>query len=290
MNASVALVLTITCIIIVCLLLWSDSNIKEITLNQKEDAIKMLSQNQSIYSVLFTTPRLRKQFDFHSNKYLDFIKLNEEYLYQRSLSVYPGNNGALLNLLFTTFVNRTANDKCLRIAVTGGSVTLGIKNMAPNTTKVDKTKRFSNYLQIFLNEHQLFRSYSCKHTVHNLAHSGHNAAAIIKSGVFIKEFVNIDKDKYYDIIIMETATNTVSKRNNILNLLKEFEMYYRNFMSLKYNPVLINIELTHIPYNLIFKDNNDRFPGAFGQISILKYYQIPSISLYDSILILSNEY
>eukprot|EP01084_Bolivina_argentea_P101426 181843_1 len=57
MNAGVALVLTITCIIIVCLLLWSDSNITEMTLNQKEDAIKMLSQNQSIYSVLFTTPR-----------------------------------------------------------------------------------------------------------------------------------------------------------------------------------------------------------------------------------------
>ena len=200
-------------------------------------------------------------------------------MYQRSLSLYPGNNGPILNLIYNKLI---LSKSCLNIAIVGTSVTCGMGNVYWNRGDIiDSFSRYSNYLQIWLNE--MFPCHGYNHSVINICHAATNVETFMKKH-FINDFGKNNNNKEYDMIIMERSACSFSKLDSIDDTLKFWELYFRSFLNIKSKPVLINlITISRKGYN-----ENNNIPGLFTQIPILTYYQIPTISYYDAYHFLMN--
>eukprot|EP01084_Bolivina_argentea_P191413 328800_1 len=241
-----------------------------------------------IYDTLFPTKKLKQTFDFNQ-KVFPLNKINQqidiESFYERSLSLYPGNNGPIVDLIFNKLI---LQGKCLTIVVIGTSVTCGMCNLWPkDLSKIDKDKIYSNYLKIWMNEmfpcqlpDENGHLFHAEHTVINICHSATSVKTFMKKH-FYNDFENNIK---YDLIIMERASGSAVNINEIPETLKYWDLYFRSFLKLTNYPVLINL------VTIMDLHKNQQISGQFPQMVLLDYYQIPSISYWDSYDILINQH
>eukprot|EP01083_Nonionella_stella_P034806 95165_1 len=235
------------------------------------------SQFTNIYESLFPTNTLQSAFNFNVN-YFPFEeidqRMNIDDMYQRSLSLYPGNNGPVLRLMYNKLIS---SKSCLSVAVVGTSVTCGMNNnyntKRPGKSMPDYNHRYSDYLHIWLN--QIFPCHH-NHTVTNICHAATTVEAFMK-----KHFVRDFENTAYDMIIMERAASSQTRIDDVPTVFKYWELYFRSFLKLQSRPVLINLITTS--HRGFFQD---AIPGALTQIPLATYYQIPTVSYFDAYLVL----
>eukprot|EP01084_Bolivina_argentea_P036467 67471_1 len=194
------------------------------------------------------------------SKLLDFTKhmeINTEemkYFLERSLSIYPGNEGPILDILFNKLILNTSN--CIDIGILGGII----------------EEKFDHHLQFWLNE--MFTHTACKHKVRSINDLNRQHTMYIESIIgdtFADIFLSSNK---YDIVIVIAETVIHNRERYISNLnhkLIPLELYFRHLLEIPNHPVIINLETTVFPS-----------VSHFATTSIVRYYQIVSLSLYDS--------
>eukprot|EP01084_Bolivina_argentea_P155480 270936_1 len=249
--------------------------------NYSTTAVSESESDENYLEKLFPTTILQTIFQ-DTIAFLNTV--DTEYFFERSLSLFPGNEGPILSSLYNKM---SVNKLCLNIAIMGGSVGGGHNNGWSDHGRKrqhDPSKTYPIFLEKWLNSHPSFKQEKCQHKVTTYTYGADTVESMV-GVIFSETFLHIDSIKF-DIIIVEMAVNNpiINKPNEFYEKSKWFELYLRHFLQIPYHPSIVNLELN--PNKNAYFSSINTIPAHFAMCSVLKYYQIPSISFWDSMIIL----
>ena len=201
------------------------------------------------------------------------------------------------------------DNKCVQIMAVGGSVTQGfhaggiswavyfenwLNGMYPNctcksTSTTTRTGININITNSYSGDHDAMECKS-KHRVYNKARGGSSSS---QQYWRLIDILNLDNGNVnhdsgmYDLIIMETATNS---RGDLENLWQE--LILRLLLMIDYEPAIVYLQATQHPEQVLSYGSGvgAQSKGDLQELICLAYYQIPTVSLSCVIYPLSMRY
>lgn len=229
---------------------------------------KMNTEMEYINQLLFNNDAELIQYFNESDKYIPLYNINN---LRRSRMV----NGDMsrLRLLLNQIIFKK---KCISVIAIGGSVTVGraIGRVIPSWTQ---------HLQFWLNKY-----FPCNNQGNNSIHIVRtHAISAASSDVHFWRLYDVFKEKKYDLVIIETATNFVPNLSPSCAIWNE--LIIRQLLLYQHEPAIISLQAT-LHQGIVLGNSDKKNRGDLQESMNLNYYQIPTVSLSQVIYPLSYRY